>query len=207
LESLSSVMKNIRRRAHPIYAALFIAVLAGCQHGSDRRNAQPYMTRAGAVGFEVMTLGSTGGSRLWLATYNDGSSSSKFRIELSAAKTVEQNCMWVGIGQGKLLAESGSEPLAMIGALQSAFAVGRLPKGVKKVDELTFDYTVIGENQSQSTGGFSSEPKGNWTVMKVRSGKAPEFFLNVDAFDHKAEFALVDPGSGASTLAELAKVL
>jgi hypothetical protein len=200
-------MRNIRRRAHPLYAALLIAILAGCQHGSERGNAQPYIPRVGAVGFEIMTLGGSGGSRLWLATYNDGSSSSKFRIELSAAKTVEQNGMWVGIGQGKLLAESGSDPLAMIGALQSAFAVSRLPRGVKKVYELAFDYTVVGENQSQLNGGFASDPKGNWTVMKVRSGKAPEFFLNVDAFDHKAEFALADPHSGASTLAELANVL
>jgi hypothetical protein len=90
---------------------------------------------------------------------------------------------------------------------------GKLP-APRSEDRLVASVAVLGTNQSRVTkspkvaGGFSSEPPGNWTVMKLflADGEG-EVFLNVNAADHIGEFSTKDEDYATVVITELAKIL
>jgi hypothetical protein len=80
---------------------------------------------------------------------------------------------------------------------------------VEATDELAFDYAIVSETQTRLPDGkFSSNPAGNWLVLKLSIGsRHAEVFLNLDAPDHQGEFSTADPKYGEPVLAEFAKVM
>ena len=201
-------MRSIRFRALLLCVLLFSFILIACQHHeAPKRSPEPYISSDGAVGFDILPLGNTDGTRRWVATYTSGSSSTRFRIEITPNKT-DQGDAEPSSGAGKLLVEPGSDPIPMLEALKKALQAKSMPKAVKTSEELPFSYVSIGENLKQMPdGGFTNAPKGNWTLLKITLGKDNGVLLNFDTFDHQAEFAVKDPARGDAALAELAKVL
>jgi len=209
-------MRSVPSRALLLCTLFTISLLIACQQDSapkkTRRepsdlHVEPYIPVDGAVGFDILPLGNDDEARRWMATYTDGGSSTKFRIELGAGTKSDANGML--FGQGKIIGEPGSDPLPLLDALKSALKAKRIPGSVKKVDELQFTYAILGEEQTRSSaGGFTDKPKGNWTAMKIFLGsKNAEVFLNFDPSDHQAEFSIKDADYGDAVLAELAKVM
>jgi hypothetical protein len=182
-----------------------LVILIACErHDAPTRHPETYVATQNAVGFDILPLGNADGTRRWIATYTKGGSSTKFRIEIPAATDADQ----AGSGAGKLLRESGSDPIPLLDDLKKALRAKGMPKGVKNIDELPFTYTTVDENRRRSANGtFAENSKGNWTVLKVSMGKGAEVFLDLDTFDHQAEFSIADPDHGDAVLAEFAKVL
>ncbi|MBZ5599683.1 MAG: hypothetical protein LAN83_15335 [Acidobacteriia bacterium] len=190
---------------------LVAAFLVSCQRPAkpDTRVEEMYFPTDGAVGFDILPAGSSAGAQGWSATYTDrDGKTTKFQIELGPATGSSDKSPAVSSGQGKFLAETGSDPIPLLESLKKTLQARRMPRNVQKVDVLPFDYVVVGENQSRSPNGLSGNPKGNWTSMKISFAKGKgEVFLNVNPVIHKAEFSIKDPGEGEFVLAELAKVL
>jgi hypothetical protein len=156
--------------------------------------AESYVPTATAVRFDILPVGGSEDTRVWLASFTDEGRTTRFRIELSQ--------------QGKFLAETGSDPIPLLDRLKKALAAKRMPQNVKQADTLPFEYEVLGEDQSRSaTGTYSSQPKGPWTTMKVvlANGKG-EVFLNLNPADHQGEFAAKDARYGDVVLGELSRV-
>lgn len=201
-------MARISSRIILLGSFFSLITLVACQHQrreAPKRQPEPYVASAGAVGFDILPLGNADGTRRWIATYTRGGSSTKFRIEITAAKDSDQT----GSGTGKLLREPGSDPVPLLADLKSALRANSIPKSVEEAEELPFTYTTTAENRKRSDdGSFAATSKGNWTVLKISIGKNnTAMFLNFDTFDHQAEFAIADPDHGDAALAELAKVL
>ncbi len=193
-----------------IFLSFFLPLIACEQHHeAPKRRAEPYVASAGAVGFDILPLGNTDGTRRWIATYNDGQNSTKFRVEITAANESDQAGNNAGSSTGKILSEAGSNPIPLLEALQKALQAKHFPRSVKKLDELPFEYTILGQDQTKlPTGSFKENPKGNWTVMKISIGQQnSELFLNLDTFDHQGEFSIKDASSGDALLGEFARVL
>ena len=185
-------------------ALLVIATLSACkQHSSasapareesSAPAAQSYVPTPGAVKFDILPMGGSEEAHQWLASYTDGGTTTRFRIELGQ--------------QGKFLAEAGSDPIPLLDSLRQAFGAKRLPQNVKQADVLPFDYEVLGEDQTRlPDGSFTDTPKGTWTALKVvlPNGK-DEILLNLDLANHQGEFAMKDRRRGDIVLAELARV-
>jgi hypothetical protein len=190
---------------------LFSSVACHKQAATESATAVEFYTPVdGAVGLSILPLQSTGGSHTWLATYTDESGTTKFQIELDPAATTDKNGIPASMGHGKFLSEPDSDPLPLLRSLKTALRVKHMPANAQKVDELPFDYALLGENQSRSTrGAYSSQPQGNWTTMKVflpAGGDEGEVLLNINEVQHQAEFAIEDPRYGDVVLDQLEKV-
>lgn len=187
------------------------ALLVACQRPAkpETRVEEMYFPTDGAVGFDILPAGSSAGTQGWSATYTDqDGKTTKFRIELGPTTGPSDKSPALSSGQGKFLAETGSDPIPLLDSLRKALQAKRMPRNVQKVDALPFDYVVVGDNQSRSPNGMSGNPKGNWTAMKISFAKDKgEVLLNVNPVIHKAEFAVKEPADGDLVLAELAKVL
>lgn len=199
-------MRAVRVVLHLLAVCTVLASLLACQRHSpppETSPLEPYIPSPGAVGFDIFPLGGSDASRNWLAAFTDEGRSAKFRIELGPATASGD----ISSGQGKLLAETDSDPLPFLQSLKTALQAKHLPTKIEKADALPFDYVILGQNQTRSPDdSFRGTPKGNWTAMKISLGKA-EVFLNINPTAHKAEFAIKDPASGDVVLGELAKIL
>jgi hypothetical protein len=185
------------------------AALVACQHQAETAAAVdgPYFPGEGDVGFDILPVAGSEGSQAWLAVYTDQEGkTTKFRIELGpTASSGDKN---LASGQGRFLAETGSDPIPLLESLKKVLQAKRMPRNVTETDTLPFDYIVLGENQTRSPSGFHDKPKGNWTAMKISLAKGKgAVLLNVNPVSHKAEFSIKDPAYGDIVLAELAKVL
>ena len=210
-------MRNAPRSLQVCCIVVSLAFLMACQKssapkekstGSAGRKVEPYVATAGAVGFDLLPLASSDGTSRWTATYATANgASTKFRIELGQPTQAEDSA--AASGNGKLLREPGSDPLPMLDALRSALHAKSRPGHVEATDELSFDYTIVGETQTRLPDGkFSGNPAGNWMVIKLSVGsRHAEVFLNLDAPDHQGEFSMADPKYGDPVLAEFAKVM
>jgi hypothetical protein len=143
----------------------------------------------------------------WLATYTEGGKTARFRIQFGPIKSSSG----VGFGNGKFVAESGSDASTFLLSLKKALEAKTLPNRVEKVRELPFQLAVIGDKLSRApngAGGFNAQPAGDWTATKIfLAGGEAEVFLNTNNILSKAEFSIKDPDYGDQVLAELAKVL
>jgi hypothetical protein len=199
-------------RVEPALLCLLLAIAVSdiaCQRSRSAPETiiESYDPANGAVGFDIIRLGSSDGSPRWLATYTDGVRTTKFSIELGPTASSDDPSS-PRVGKGRLAAETDSDPLPLLDSLKKALQAKRMPSGVQKADTLPFDYLLLGENQSRSLDGrFSQSPRGNWMATKIfLANDQAEVYFNLNPIIHKAEFSIKDPAYGDRVLAEFAKV-
>jgi hypothetical protein len=148
------------------------------------------------------------------ATYDSQGKVAKFRIEFGPAKyseTKDPHGFRIGVGEGRILAETGSENSVLLADLKKALEAKEFPKKIQRVNSLPFTFANLGEKMSQAKGGgFNAAPLGNWTATKVFFGEGEEeseVFLNIDPVGQKGQFSIKDADYGDMVLAQLAKVL
>ena len=70
----------------PAWALLLMLVLGGGGCNKAPKPQAPdeiYMAGPGAVGLDIIPLGNAEGTLRWLATYSDGTTTTKFQIEFN----------------------------------------------------------------------------------------------------------------------------
>ena len=99
----------------------------------------------------------------------------------------------------------------MLVALARALEAKHVPAHIQRASQLPFTYVILGEKNSQASGGgFSAEPPGNWTATKIFIGDGEdeaEVFFNFNSVSGKAQFSEKDVDYGDVVLAKLATVL
>jgi len=150
---------------------------------------------------------------VWLASHSAKGKTANFRIELEAPKRLEDNeakPFDIHNGQGRFIAEPGSDASALLSDLKNVLEAKTLPE-VQRAGTLPFTFVSFGSHQSQApAGGFNADPPGNWTPMKVFVGEGEqegEFYLNLNPALKKGQFSIKDPDCGDIVLGQLAKVL
>ena len=197
-----------------IMAVAFVS-LPACNRVPDRSVAtarqQPEET---FVAFDLEPVKSPGdGSQQWTGIYNSGGKTARFRMDFGAAETTPGKAAGqpaIKSGEGTLLPEAGSDSSVLLANLQKALQAKTAPTIPLTKTSVPFTYIKIGENLSQSGGGFNANPPGNWTALKLIFGdgaRESEIFLGINASLKKAQFSMKDPDYGDLVLAELAKVL
>ncbi|HKS74716.1 MAG TPA: hypothetical protein VJQ82_16045, partial [Terriglobales bacterium] len=164
-----------------------------------------YNPAPGAVGVDLIPRNSDPVTTRWLVTYSDGTSTTKFQIELS--HPASNNLL--PMGKGQLVSVPGSDPAPLLDALKEALEARRTPKHTQKVETLSFEYSLTGSDQSRALDGtFSTNPRGNWTTTKLTlAGGRAQVYFNFNPLIHKGEFAIKDMEYGDRLVAEFAKVL
>ena len=118
----------------------------------------------------------------------------------------------VAPGEGRFLAVAGSDNSALLEDLKKALDAQHIPSRSSRIPELAFDAVVLGEKQSRgSSGGYSSEPAGDWMLIKLffpkGHGTEAEVFLNLNPVLGKGEFSMKDSDYADYLLREFARVL
>jgi hypothetical protein len=115
------------------------------------------------------------------------------------------------VGEGRFVAEPGSDASVLLFDLKKALEAKALPSKVQRVESLPFTFVDIGDNLSQAAGGgFSVAPPGNWTAIKIFIGEGEQeaqVFLNINPVIRRGQFSIKDPDYGDLVVAQLAKVL
>jgi len=166
------------------------------------------------VGFDIEQLPGDGSAQLWLAKYISKGKTAKFRIELGSPKPIndkESRDFDIQQGEGKFIAEPGSDASVLLADLKDALEAKMFPAKVRRAHDLPFVFVSFGQNQSQDAGGgFNASPPGHWTPIKLFIGEGKqegEVFLNLNPVIKKGQFSIKDPDYGDIVLAQLARVL
>lgn len=178
------------------------------------QTAEHYIPVPGALGFDIEPLPSDGSAQRWLATYVSKGKTAKFRIELGSTKALddkESRDFDIQQGEGKFLAEPGSDASVLLADLKKSLGAKTLPTKVHRVSNLPFTFVSFGKNNSQASGGgFNDQPPGHWTPIKLFIGKGEQegqVFLNLNPVIKKGQFSIKGPDYGDIVLAQLAQVL
>jgi hypothetical protein len=196
-------------------ASLFgLTACRGHSSAQEKASAEPYISDPNSVGFDISPLPSNDGSKRWLATYSGQNKTAKFKIEIGTSAPMDSEAggsIKMSSGSGAIVAVAGSDASTMLAALAKALEAKHVPLHIRRASRLTFTYVILGENNSQASGGgFSVKPSGNWTAMKIFIGDGDdecEVFLNFNPVSGKAEFSEKDIDYGDAVLAKLATVL
>lgn len=179
-----------------------------------KASVEAYVSDSHSVGFDISPLHGYNGSRLWLATYSDQGKTAKFTIELKPPLPMVSEAggaIKISSGSGAIVAMADSDASTMLIALAKALEAKHVPAHAQRGSRLPFSYVILGENDSQaSEGGFSAQPPGNWTAMKIFIADGDddsEVFLNFNTVSQKAQFSEKDVDYGDTVLAKLATVL
>lgn len=189
--------------------------LTGCRRHSSAQTAErvePYISDPNSVGFDISPLPSNDGSRRWLATYSDQNKTAKFKIEIGSSAPMDPEAgIKMSSGSGAIVAVADSDASTMLVALAKALEAKHVPMQGQRASRLPFTYVILGEDNSQASGGgFSAKPPGNWTAMKIFIGDGEdegEVFLNFNPVSRKGQFSEKDVDYGDTVLAKLATVL
>jgi hypothetical protein len=196
----------------------FIVASIGCDH-SRKSPLEPvveeaYISVPGAVSFDIEPFASDDGSLELKATYTSQGKTAKFIVALAPAKAIEDKDLKdfpAKVGQGKFVAEAGSDASVLLTDLKKALEAKVLPTNPKRTNVLPFTFVDIGDNLSQaSNGGFNVKPRGHWTAIKIFIGEGEQesqVFVNYNLAIKKGQFSIKDPDYGDLVLSELAKVL
>jgi hypothetical protein len=176
--------------------------------------AEPYISDPNSVEFDISPLPGNDGSRQWLATYSGQNKTAKFRIVIGPPvpmNSEKDTGMKMSSGSGAILAVPDSDSSTMLAALAKALEAKHVPAHAQRASRLPFTYVILGENNSQASGGgFSEKPAGSWTAMKIFVGDGEdegEVFLNFNSVSRKAQFSEKDVDYGDTVVAKLATVL
>ena len=154
--------------------------------------------------------GASGGLLVYECTYEARGRTARFKFAYKETKSLAGKFP-VAMGEGKFIAEAGSQNSALLEDLKKALDAKQIPHNSPRVAELAFDAVTLGEKQSRdSKGGYSSTPPGDWVAMKLFFPKGQdeaEVFLNFNPVLGKGEFSIKDSDYGDYLLREFAKVL
>ncbi len=197
--------------------ATLLLLTSGCNRATTAtkgRTAEAYVPVPGSVGFDIEPFERGDGSFRLTATYTSQGRTAKFRVEFGPAKTVggrDPEDFPVMVGEGRFVAEPGSDAGILLFDLKKALEAKALPSKVQRVESLPFTFVNVGDNLSQAAGGgFNAAPPGNWTAIKIFIGEGEQegqVFLNINPVIRKGQFSIKDTGYGDLLLAQLAKVL
>lgn len=176
--------------------------------------AEHYISVPGSLGFDIEPLPRDGSAERWIAAYVSRGKTAKFRIELGPSKPLEDKeskDFDIQQGEGRFLAEPGSDASVLLADLKNALEAKKFPAKVQRARDLPFVFVSLGQNQSQDAGGgFNDQPSGHWTPIKLFIGEGQqegEVFLNLNPVIKKGQFSIEDPDYGDIVLAHLARVL
>jgi len=194
------------------FGIAFLLCLASSSRSVDQRSdrkVEPNGPTAGAVAFEIAPVEAKAVVRQWTATYSAAGKTARFRIEMGPVKVSGDKAFPISSGKGRFLSEPGSDSSVLLLDLKKALGAKTVPDKIGKVASLPFEFVILGENQSRSSGGgFSDKQRGDWTAMKVfLAGGEGEVFLNLNPVANKAEFSIKDSDYGDIVLSELARIL
>ena len=165
-----------------------------------------------SVVFEIKRsdiLASTSGVEYYDCRYQTHERIAKFGLEIRKGPMKGKPAM-AGVG-GKFLAIAGSQDSVLLQDLTKSLEAKRIPTNSIRIPELPFDGMVLGEAESRNFhGGYSENPKGDWTTMKIflpKGGDNGEVYLNLNPVAGQGEFSIKDSDYGDYIVAELAKVL
>ena len=201
----------------PHFLAMFLLVTSGCTRPATTgqgRTAEPYVPDSGSVGFDIRPLKGQDGSLTLEATYESRGKLARFAIEFGPTHNVESKDpkdFPMGTGQGRFLAESGSDATVLLADLQRALEAKEIPAKIQRVQALPFTFVNFGDNLSQApAGGFNTNPPGGWTAIKIFIGEREqegEVFVNFNPTIGKGQFSIKDADYGDLVLKQLATVL
>ncbi len=201
-------------RVFCLSAALLAAACSRPASAPSGRVVEAYAPSSGAIGFDLTPLPSPSGSSQWKATYSSKGKTAIFQIELGPAKVSggsNPSDFVIKSGEGKFVAERGSDASILLADLKIALEAKALPFNIRRASSIPFTFVSIGENLSQAqNGGLNVKPPGNWTAIKLFMGEGEEeceLFFNVNSAIGKGEFSIKDPDYGDLLLAQFAKVL
>jgi len=201
----------------PHLLAMFLSVTSGCTRPTmtgQGRTAEAYVSDSGSVGFDIRPLKGQNGSLRLEATYESRGRLAKFAIEFGPTHNVESKDSKdfpMETGQGKFLAEPGSDATVLLADLQKALEAKTIPAKTQRVQALQFTFVNLGDNLSQAPGGgFNANPPGGWTAIKIFMGEGEQeaqMFVNFNQTIRKGQFSIKDADYGDLVLKQLATVL
>jgi len=203
-------------KLHRIQALIPIigfVLLVACTNASHQVLVEKYIPDANSVPFDIQPSKANcpTTATCWAARYAEGGKEAKFTLVFETSRGSHKEAIPVSFGSGEIRSEADSDCSILLKKLKAALEAKSLPKDVKRVDKIRFDYAEIGADMSQSEGGgFSGKPKGGWSAMKLFIGgknDPAEVFVNLNPHMGKAQFSIKDPDYGDDVLKELAKVL
>jgi hypothetical protein len=167
---------------------------------------------ADAVLFRIEALADMSGTRkAWLATYDAGGRTARFRIELELKAPTSGSPY--SFTSGAFVREPGSDGTQLMSDLARTLGAARPAVSASGVERLSFDAALLGRDLSrgrgrdQYAGAYTSDPKGTWIVTKVFLAEdAGEVFVNLDPVGGWGEFAAKDPAYARPVLRELSRV-
>jgi hypothetical protein len=192
--------------------ALFLCVCGGCSNGIQRDSFTELLVPDvgnGWLSFNLEPEAQRGKTMPFRATYEAEGKTARFDLEVTAAEPSGDPP--ITFTSGRFSAVPGSDASVLLRNLRKTLEAKNLPSKSERVKEIPFTAAILGTHQSHAQdGGFFTEPKGNWTCMKIFIGKKDdpaEVFLNFNLVLHKGEFSIKDSDYGDDVLRELAKVL
>jgi hypothetical protein len=197
---------------------VFLAPVACRQHPAPSKDAvaEPGISEASSITFDISTIPTTNGSTSFVGTYKSQGKITQFQVVLNPSDksgSKGSSDLNFSFGKGTIVAVPGSDAGVLLSDLKKVLEAKQMPTKVKRAKELPFSYAMLGENQARdSSGGFSDKPPGNWMAMKIfiesdSGDDEGEVFLNFNLKDGKAEFSEKDPDYGDLVVAKLATVL
>lgn len=178
------------------------------------RTTEAYVSDSGSVGFDIKPLKGHDGSLRLDARYESRGKLAKFAVEFGPTHNVESKDAKdfpMGMGQGRFLAEPGSDATVLLADLRRALEAKAIPAKIQRVQALPFTFVNLGDNLSQALGGgFNANPPGGWTAIKIFIGEGEqegEVFVNLNPAIGKGQFSIKDADYGDLVLKQLATVL
>jgi hypothetical protein len=189
--------------------SLFLLMLSAGQSSAPAKAS--YVSNADSVGFDVKLERGPADLKqptLWLATHKSKGHVATFRVELNATTKSSAGPIPMGFGKGRFLSEPGSDSTELILALKKALQAKALPGKPKRLNELPFEFAVLGiGDHREPDGSFDSKKKGTWIALKLFLGDEGEVFLNLDPVSGKGEFSIKDSDYGDYVVKRFAQVL
>jgi hypothetical protein len=199
----------MRKLGLALAVILFSATL-GCSRPTTAVQSptpETYISVPGSVGFDIKPVTGESGTRRFLATYQSKGRLAKFAFEFGPTRAAQG----VETGQGRFLAQPGSDASVLLSDLQKALEAKAIPNQLRRVEILPFTFVNLGDNLSQApSGGFNETPPGNWTAIKIFIGEGEQegdVFLNINTTIGKGQFSIKDPDFGDLVVQHLATVL
>lgn len=182
--------------------AIAISILS-CKSKENIPIEEHYGDAEGSVGFDLANGRQSSGdaSSLWDATYTSAAHVARFTIVLEKPEKSTSAPILLRFGKGKFLAVKGSDNSALVAELKKQLEAKSIPAAITRVQELPFEYVVLGEDQHRKS-------KVHWITMKLFLGDDQgEVYLNLNPAQNKGEFTIKDSDYGDFVVEHLAKVL
>lgn len=195
-------MKTGKKTCLVFSFAIAISILS-CRSKENIPIEEHYGEAEGSVGFDLTNVrqSSDDASSLWDAIYKSAAHVARFTIVLEKPEKSVSSPILLRFGKGKFLAVKGSDNTALIAELKKQLEAKSIPAAVARVQELPFEYVILGEDQHRNS-------KVHWITMKLFLGDDEgEVYLNLNPAQNKGEFTIKDSDYGDFVVGQLARVL